>query len=236
MRRLVLSLDGVPYLRETTLSRHLDLPAAAALAELAGVNALRLSVNEELRPVREEDVRSLRGAAHDFELRMPPSQSLLKVALEGRPDRAVLAAEGRQGEARSGPLDLRARGGSLEPLVRALAEAGIASVAVIAPDLEAVKRAHGLGVPAVEFHTGAIVDLPASERRGELERLGDAVRLAAKLRLAIGLAGGLGYRRLPEVLESSPAAEWVVVGRAFLARSLLVGMDRAARDLRELLA
>jgi len=235
MRRLVLSLDGLPHLRETTASRHLDLPAAAALAELAGVSALRLSVNEDLRPVREEDVRSLRRAAHDFELRMPPSQTLLKVALEARPERAVLAAEGRE-EARSGPLDLRGRGASLEPLVRALAEAGIASVAVIAPDLEAVKRAHGLGVPAVEFHTGAIVDLPASERRGELERLGDAVRLASKLRLAIGLAGGLGYRRLPEVLESCPAADTVVVGRAFLARALLVGLDRAARDLRALLS
>jgi pyridoxine 5-phosphate synthase len=236
VRRLIVDLDGLPSLREATTSPEVDLAAAASLAELAGVDAIRLSVNEELRPVREEDVRDVRRAARCLELRMPPSQGLLKVALEGRPDRVVLAAEGRADRAPAGPLELRGRGVVLDPLIRALAEAGIPAVAVIAPDLEAVKRVHGEGVPAVEFYTGAIVDLPRAERGVELERLGDAVRLAAKLHLGIGLGGGLGYRTLPEVVESCRAAEWVTVGRAAVARAVLVGLDRALRDLRELLS
>jgi pyridoxine 5-phosphate synthase len=234
VRRLSVSLDGLPSLREATASPDVDLAAAATLADLAGVDAVRLAVNEDLKPVREEDVREARHAARRLELRMPPNQGLLKVALEGRPDRVILAEEARAGGAPAAPLGLRRRGGALEPVIRALAEAGIPAVAVIAPDLEAVKRAHGEGVPAVEFYTGAIVDLPANERQVELGRLGDAVRLASKLRLGIGLGGGLGYRTLPEVLETCPAAEWVAVGRAALARALLVGLDRALRDLRAL--
>jgi pyridoxine 5-phosphate synthase len=234
VRSLTVALDGLPGLRETTASREVNLGAAVTLAELAGVDAVRLGVSEELKPVREEDVREARRAARTLELRMPPNQGLLKVALEGRPDRVVLAAEGRSGAAPAGPLDLRGRAVTLQPVMRSLAEAGIPAAAVIAPDLDAVKRVHGEGVPAVEFYTGAIVDLPAAERRAELERLGDAVRLASKLRLGIGLGGGLGYHSLPAVLEACPAAEWVAVGRSALARALLVGLDRALRDLRAL--
>jgi pyridoxine 5'-phosphate synthase PdxJ len=57
------------------------------------------------------------------------------------------------------------------------------------------------------------------------------VRLAAKLRLGIGLGGGLGFGSIPDVLAEAPAAESVAVGRAALSRALLVGLDRALRDL-----
>jgi pyridoxine 5-phosphate synthase len=232
VRQLSVALDGLSGLREVTASTEVDLVAATTLAELAGVDAVRLTVNEDLKPVCEDDVQRTRRAARRLELRMPPSQLLLKLALEARPDRVLLAGTG----APSVPLDLHGRGGSLEPVLRALTEAGIPAAAVIPPDLEAVKRVHGAGVPAIEFYTGAIVDLPPVERRTELERLGDAVRLASKLHVGIGLGGGLSYRTLSEVLESCPAAEWVAVGRAAVARAVLVGLDCALRDLRALVA
>jgi pyridoxine 5-phosphate synthase len=118
--------------------------------------------------------------------------------------------------------------------VRTLAEAGIAVAAVVAPDLETVKQAHGTGVAAVELYTGGIIDLPGPERMGALQRLADAVRLASKLRLGVGIGGGLGFRSIGEVLVSSPAIETVAIGRAAVARAMLVGMDRAVRDLRAL--
>ncbi len=234
MRQLVLALDALPSLRDAIAAEDVDLAAAALLAELAGVDAIRLSVNEELKPVREEDVQEARRAARVLELRMPPSSSLLKVALEARPDRVVLAAgsSGRRGPA--GPVDLRGRSVPLEPVVRTLGEAGIATVAVVGSDLESVKRAHGHGATGVDFYTGATVDLPPAERRGELERLGAAVRLASKLQLRIGLGGGLGYRTLAEVLAAAPAVESVTVGRSALVRAVLVGLDRALRDLKAL--
>ena len=55
MRKLTLALDGLPALRDATRSRELDLTAAITLAELAGVDAIRLGITEVLRPVREED-------------------------------------------------------------------------------------------------------------------------------------------------------------------------------------
>jgi pyridoxine 5-phosphate synthase len=236
LRRLTLALDSLPRLREASGSPDLDVAAAATLAGLAGADAVRLGVGEELRPVREQDVRAARRAAHELELRMPASQALLKVALDARPDRVLLAAEPRDGRQPSSPLDLRGRAVPLAPVVRALGEAGIATWALVAPDLEPVKIAHAEGVRGVEFFTGTLVDLPAAERQAQVEKLADAVRLAAKLRLAVGVGGGLGFRLLRELLAVAPAVERVAVGRAAIARALLVGIDRAVRDLRELIA
>ena len=103
MRQLTFPLDALPALREATGNRDVDLAAAVSLAELSGVDAVRLTVTEELRPVRNQDVQEARRAAQSLELRMPPTQAALKVALEGRPDLVVLASEGWDGQASGRP-------------------------------------------------------------------------------------------------------------------------------------
>jgi pyridoxine 5-phosphate synthase len=236
MRALILELDALPALREAVSAADVDLPAAATLAELAGVDAVRLGVTADLKPVREEDLEDMRRAARRLELRMPPSESLLAVALATRPDRVLLAADAREGRAAAAPLDLRGGAAGLAAVARALTEAGIAVNALVSPSLEAVKRIHGEGIAGVELYTGALVDLPGREREAALVELGDAARLAAKLKRVVGLCGGLSYRSAPEVIAAAPAVDRVAVGRAALSRAVLVGLDQALRDLRALLA
>lgn len=230
MRKLTLCLDSLPALREISGGTQLDLNAAASIAELAGIDALRLGINEELRPVAEADVHSLRRSAQLFELRMPASQGLLKVALEVRPDAVLLAGDAFEGTLAPRALELRSQSGSITPIVRALEEAGIDVAMLVTPALDAVKAAHGLGVQSIELFTGSTVDLPAVERRGRLEALADAARLASKLRMNLAVGGGLDFRSVSEVLPMTPSAGRVAVGRSLVARSLLVGMDRAAQD------
>jgi pyridoxine 5-phosphate synthase len=234
VRRLTLNLDALPILRKAALADDIDVAVAATLAELAAVDAVRLGVNEELNPVTEQDVGDVRRAVRTFELSLPVGLSLVKVALEAQPERVLLAFAGRDGGLPERPLDLRARGLSLAPTVRPLVDAGIPVSALIKPEIEAVKIAHNEGVDGVEFYTGAIVDLPAGDRARALERLGDAVRLASKLRMRAAAGGGLGYRSVADVVESAPALSSVAVGRAVVARAVLVGLDRALRDLRAL--
>jgi pyridoxine 5-phosphate synthase len=228
MRRLILALDGLARLREAVGGP--ALPAAAALASVAGADALRLGLSEERESVSERDLREMTAAGAALELRMAPIPSLVKVALEARPAR-VLLASGQSGAVL--PLDFRAWSNVLAPTVRSLAEAGLAVVAVVGPDLAHVKAAHGVGARGVELYTGALVDLPLLERAEALSRLGDAARLAAKLRLEVGLGGRLDEHSLGPVLEAAPIATSVAVGRAFVRRAALVGIDRATRDLRE---
>lgn len=235
MRSLTLELDALPSLRDAMAASDVDLPAASTLAELAGVDAVRLGVNPDLKPVREEDLRDTRRAARRLELRMSPIEPLVRVALDVRPNLVLLASDHREGRVAASPLYFRTSAAGLSGFQRALADAGIGVAALVAPTLDAVKMAHAHGLLHVELYTGALVDLPANERRKSLDALGDAARLAAKLGLGLGLAGGLGYRSLPEVIQAAPAADRVAVGRAALTRAVLVGLDRALRDLRALL-
>jgi pyridoxine 5-phosphate synthase len=232
IRRLVLALDALMGLREAGHSGDVGLAAAVTLAELAGVDAVRLGIDDELKPVAESDVLNARRAARRFELRMVASPGLLKVALEARPDRVLLAASAHEGGWAGGPLNLRAGAQPLAPVIHGLQEAGIPVSLLVPPKLDAVKAAHQERATGVELYTAAILDLPEAERKAELESLADAVRLAAKLRMRIAIGGGLGYGTVSEVLDGVPATECVAVGRAAISRALLVGMDRAIRDLR----
>ena len=64
-----------------------------------------------------------------------------------------------------------------------------------------------------------------------LGELADAAKLPAKLRMSVSIGGGLDYRSVSEVLYVVPSIDRVSVGRALVARALLVGIDRAVRDL-----
>jgi len=230
MTQIVLSLDTWPALRDIASGDRSELGAAAALAELAGVDVLRLSINEDLAPVREADVAELRRAARFFELRMPVSQNLLKIPLEARPDRVVLVGERHEANGAAPPVDARVAGAALGVVLRSLEEAGIAVSVRITPEVDAIRAVHAQGVSDVELFTGYLVDLPEAERRGALVMLGDTARLASKLRLGLSVAGGLDERNVAEVLEAAPAIDRVVFGRGLARRALLVGLDRAVRD------
>jgi len=231
--RIVVSLDSWPALRELAGDDRSDLGAAVGLAELAGADALRLSIQEDRMPVREGDVEALRRAARSFELRMPIAQGLLEIPLAARPDRVVLVSDRGELRGSAPPLDARVEGPALTAVLRSLEEAGLRTAIRVAPDVEAVRAAHAQGVREVEIFTGHLVDLPEAERRGGLLALGDAARLASKLRLGIALAGKLDDRNVGEILEAAPAVERIVFGRGLARRALLVGLDRAIRDFRD---
>ncbi len=204
MIELVLATDAVLAMPGA------DVTAAVKLAELAGVDAIRVPPRDDLAPVRR--------AARRLELRMEANAAHLKCALELQPDRVAV----------EGPLDPSIAG----PVLRGLADARIPVSAIVAPELEAVKTAHAAGLERLELATDRIVDVPEEDRGPLLEQLTDAGRLAAKLRMPVALAGGLDRRNLPGLLSRVPTAGRVVAGDAVWAEAVLVGLDRAVRDLR----
>ena len=183
--RIVVSLDSWPALRDFAGDDRSELGLAASLAELAGVDSLRLGIQEDLSPVRESDVLALRAAARSLELRMPISPVLAKLALSARPDRVVLVGDRHAATGPVPPVDARVAGASLAAMLRTFADARIRTSVRVAPDLDAVRSAHVQGVNDVELFTGWLVDLPEADRRAGLVALGDAARLASKLKQAL---------------------------------------------------
>jgi len=235
MRRLIVALDAVAALRDACGREAPGLLRTAVLAEGAGADAIRVGVNEAMRPVRESELHDLRRVVGCLELRMAPSPSLLKLALEVRPDRVVLAAEPRMHRFDAPPLDPDSLRAGVPAALRALGEAGIPARVRIAPDAESVKAVRAAGCDAVEFSTISTVDLPEHEREAAWDRFGETSRLAAKLRMATGAAGALETTSIRELLEAAPVVDRVAAGREWAARALLVGVERAVGELRAVL-
>ncbi len=231
MRELIVGFDALLLLAGGE-GAGLDLSAAAALADLAGADSVRAGVD---RDASSDEVRLLqiRRATGGFELRMAPEPALIKTALEVRPDRVVLTSEPRPAGSRPQPFDWQTSTLPLAPALSQLRDAGIPAMVLTPPDLEAVKAAHAAEAAGVELFTGHLVDLPLAERQSALQALNDAARLAAKLRMSLSVGGGLDLRSASEVLGAVPMAERVAVGRAFVSRAALLGIERAVRDLRE---
>jgi pyridoxine 5-phosphate synthase len=204
----VAALDALYLLRDAAPSPELDPVAAVKLVELAGAEAIRVSGERA-----ETDLDQLRRVARSLEVTIESSPAGLKTALEFRPDRVILTEE------------------ATSPVLRQLEEAGITVWARVAPSVEAVKAAHTAGVAGVEIDTSQAVDLPGRALASALEGVGDSSRLAAKLQMSVSLGGGLDTRTLRPFAERVPALSRVAVGRALLARALLVGLERAVKDL-----
>jgi len=233
MTCLGVSLDALAIWRDQ-IGEKLDLTAAAILADLAGADRIRLTVREELQPVTEIDLHRMVQAVPHLELCMPPSQQLIRLALEVRPARVLLVEEDRFRRSPYSPLGLRKATSELSAIVRALEEAGIMAGAVVAPEVEELKAAHTIGFHGVDLFTRYAADLPEGKRVQELSRLSDASLLAVKLKFYLGICGGLDYRNIGEVSNAVSNAVQVTVGRSVLVRALFNGLDRAIRDFRDL--
>ncbi len=232
-RRLVVNVDHVATVRQARLGVEPDPVTAATLALVAGADGIVAHLREDRRHVQDRDVRLLRQVVHQhFCFEMAATQDMLKVALDVRPDSVTLVPERREELTTEGGLDVLTQMGEVGEIVRALQESGIRTCTFVDPDFEQIKASHRLGAEAIEIHTGRYAERGPA-REDELRAIGDAARLGSRLGLEIGVGHGIDYRNvgplaaLPEVTEFS-------IGHAIVSRALLVGMERAVREMREL--
>jgi pyridoxine 5-phosphate synthase len=232
-RRLVVNVDHVATVRQARGGVEPDPVAAAALALLGGADGIVAHLREDRRHIQDRDVRLLRQIVHRrYCLEIASNQDMLKVALEVRPDSVTLVPERREERTTERGLDVQAALAQVGELVRALADSGIRSCLFIDPELEQVKAAHRLGARAIEIHTGRYAE-GGPESGAELRAIEDAVALASKLQLEIGLGHGIDYHNVRPLAALRAVSEFSI-GHSIVSRALLVGMERAVREMREL--
>ena len=233
MRRLVVNVDHVATLRQARLGIEPDPVVAATLALVAGADGIVAHLREDRRHIQDRDVRLLRQVVQSlFCLEMAATQDMLKIALEARPDSVTLVPERREELTTEGGLDVLARMGEVGEVVRALQESNIRTCLFIAPDLEQIKAAHRLGADAIEIHTGRYAE-DGPTRDEELVAIQDGARLAAKLGLGVGVGHGLNYRNVRSLVSTAEIEEFSI-GHAIVSRAVLVGMERAVGEMRDL--
>jgi len=235
--RLGVNVDHVATLRQARRAAYPDPVAAAQLAELGGADQITIHLREDRRHIQDRDLRILRQTVTTrLNLEMAATAEMVKIAYDVKPDSCTLVPERREELTTEGGLDVAGGKDHVRKIVRTLRDADILVSVFVDPDVDQVRAAHRAEAQVVEIHTGRYCDarLPADQRR-ELSRVLDAVRAAAKLGLAVAAGHGLHYRNVGPV-AAIPEIEEFNIGHAIVARAVLVGFERAVREMRQLIA
>ncbi len=235
--RLGVNVDHVATLRQARRTLYPDPVAAAMLAEMAGADQITIHLREDRRHIQERDLQVMRKTvATRLNLEMAATQEMVKIAYEVKPDECTLVPERREELTTEGGLDVVAGRDHVRKVVKNLRDAEIQVSLFVDPDIDQVKAAHRVEAEVIELHTGRYCDARlASDRRRELARIVDAAKAASKLGLKVAAGHGLNYKNILPVSAIQEIEEFNI-GHAIVARAILVGMERAVGEMKELIA
>jgi pyridoxine 5-phosphate synthase len=232
MIRLHINIDHVATIRNARGTVYPDPVTAAALCELAGADGITAHLREDRRHIKDDDVMRLRSALTTLlNLEMGATEEMTAIAERVRPDVVTLVPERRAELTTEGGLDVLLTRGAVEKVARMCANRKIKLSLFIAPDEGHVHLARELGASQVEFHTGEYCHKQGTGRAAELERLKTAARLAHSLGLEVAAGHGLTRFNVLDI-AAIPEIEELNTGHSVIGDAVLIGLDRAVRDLR----
>jgi pyridoxine 5-phosphate synthase len=235
--RLYVNIDHVATVREARKTDEPDPVRAAVLAELGGADGITVHLREDRRHINDRDVRLLMETVRTpLNLELSVASDVVALAEELAPVQATLVPEKREEITTEGGLAMGDPGqrASVEKVARRLADRGVRTSLFIDPDPGALRAASEMGVDAVELHTGEYANAAPRDRPAHLSRIHEAARLGRELGLAVHAGHGLTYVNVVPV-AALPEIEELNIGHSIVSRAVLVGMERAVREMAEIM-
>jgi len=231
---LGLNIDHVATVRQARRTVEPDPVAAAVLAELAGADGITVHLREDRRHIQDRDVRLLRQTVRThLNLEMAATEEMVGIALEVRPDYVTLVPERREEVTTEGGLDAVGQFDHLEGVVARLQGSGIPVSLFIDPNPAQIEAAARSRARFIELHTGRYAEAHGEVACAhELEALAAANAKAQALGLRVNAGHGLTYWNVGPVARL-PGIEELNIGHSVIARAVLVGLERAVREMKQ---
>jgi len=230
---LGVNIDHVATIRQARQTVEPDPVAAAVLAELAGADGITVHLREDLRHIQERDVRILRQTVRThLNLEMAATPEMVAIALEIKPDYITLVPERREEVTTEGGLDVAGNVTQMRQVVAQLQGAGIPVSMFIDAEKAQIEASAEIKAKFIELHTGSYAEaVDEATRYKELTILADGCKIAIAAGLRVNAGHGLTYENVYPVacLESM---EELNIGHTIISRAVLVGMERAVREMK----
>ncbi len=166
---------------------------------------------------------------------MSLAEDIVEIACKLKPDQATLVPERRQEITTEGGLDASANAKKIKQAMDKLQRKGIAVSLFIDPDKKQIDAARKTGAGMIELHTGRCADAGDTKEQDkyfrELER---AVHYARAADLHVFAGHGLNYYNVSRVAKIKGIEE-LNIGYAIVCRAVLVGLDRAVKEMKMLI-
>jgi pyridoxine 5-phosphate synthase len=236
MARLMVNIDHVATLREARGINYPDPVYAAGIAEMAGASGIIVHLREDRRHIKDRDVRILRDVVKTkLNLEMAATPEIVEIACNVRPDMITLVPEKRKELTTEGGLDVVKFSDKLKKVIEKVHGKGIKVSLFIDPVEPQIMAAHKMNADMIEIHTGTYSDAKSDKvREREFKKVVGAAIMGKQLGLGVNAGHGLHYHNTQEVAAIKEIDE-LSIGHSIIARAVFVGLDRAIRDMLELM-
>ena len=232
----MVNIDHVATLREARGINYPDPVYAAGIAEMAGASGIIVHLREDRRHIKDRDVRILREVVRTkLNLEMAATPEMTEIACDIKPDMITLVPEKRKELTTEGGLDAVKFSDKLKKVIEKVHGKGIKVSLFIDPVEVQIAAARKLNADMIEIHTGACSDAGSDKvREKEFKKVVNAVIMGKKLGLGVNAGHGLHYHNVQEIAALKEIDE-LSIGHSIIARAVFVGLDRAIRDMLELM-
>ena len=234
MLTLGVNIDHIATIRQARRTVEPDPVAAAVLAELAGADGITAHLREDRRHIQDRDVRVLRQTVRThLNLEMAPTDEMVAIALDLKPDYVTLVPEKREEVTTEGGLDVAGQLERLTEIVAKLQDADIPVSLFIDADPTQIDAAVKMKAKFIELHTGCYAEAAdQASREKELALLAKGCEQAIASGLRVNAGHGLTYWNVYPV-ACLQGMEELNIGHSIISRAALVGLERAVREMKQ---
>lgn len=234
--KLSVNIDHIATLRQSRGTCYPEPLDAAVLCQLGGADGITVHLREDRRHIQDRDVHLLKQALQiPLTLEMALTPEMVNIAQSVKPYACTLVPEARQEKTTESGLEVVGRESQLQPLIRKLLDAGIIVSIFIDPVEEQIAAAQSLGVQTIEIHTGSYsLAVKQDDVDREFKTVAKMADFASRLGLRVNAGHGLHYHNT-HLIAALPTIDWVHTGHSIIAYAVLVGMERAVREMKDIL-
>ena len=237
MLNLGVNIDHAATLREVRHSIEPEPAFAALIAQTAGADSIVVHLREDRRHIKERDLYILKEIVRvKLNLEMSIAEEIVTIACKVKPDQATLVPEKRQELTTEGGLDVVSNFKKIKQAADKLEKSGIGVSLFIDPDRKQIDAAKKLGISMIELHTGRYADARNKKEQAKyFKELETAVKYARGKGLHVFAGHGLNYYNVSRVAKISGIEE-LNIGYSIVCRAVLVGLERAVREMKALIS
>lgn len=233
---LGVNVDHIATLRQARGTTYPDPVHAASVAEHAGADGITVHLREDRRHIQDRDIEVLSHTLQTrMNLEMAVTDEMLALACKIKPAFVCLVPEKREELTTEGGLDVVGQQDKIAAAVEMLSAQGIQTSLFIDADFAQIDAAKAVNAPYIEIHTGHYADAETEhDQQLELERLTKGIKYAHGLGLKVNAGHGLHYFNVKPIAAIKEVIE-LNIGHAIIARAVIDGLDKAVRDMKQLM-
>ena len=232
---LGINIDHVATIRQARKGIDPEPAMAATLAILGGADGITVHLREDRRHIQDRDLKLLKEFVPvELNLEMAATKEMISIATKIKPDMVTLVPEKRQELTTEGGLDVKSKKRNISEAIKKIHDSGIPVSLFINPDVSDINISKQLDADMVEIHTGMYANKKGKEQEEELTRVLNAVRHALDAGLMVNAGHGLNYFNVIKI-ASIQGIRALYIGHSIVSRAVLVGMERAVREMKDLI-